>query len=84
MLNTQNVVRNNTCQFPCRTVSLNLNAVACFHPSFFLSLFICTLFIVGWVPVVSALSVTAVDGGKEQEGLIDREKQRCVTGRFKS
>ena len=39
-------------------------------------LFICTSFVVGWVPVVSALSVTAVDGGKEQEGLVEREKQR--------
>merc|ERR1712130_785558 len=38
----------------------------------------------GWVPVVSALSVTAVDGGKEQEGLIDREKQRTEAERQKN
>ena len=49
----------------------------CLFSSFAFSLlFICTSFVVGWVPVVSALSVTAVDGGKEQEGLVEREKQR--------
>ena len=54
-----------------------LNTLACLSFFFALSLlYICTSFVVGWVPVVSALSVTAVDGGKEQEGLVEREKQR--------
>merc|ERR550532_1733599 len=33
---------------------------------------------------LTALSVTAVDGGKEQEGLIDREKQRTEAERQKN
>ena len=62
-----------TAMYVCIFSSLtHLPAEALFSPF----LFICTSFVVGWVPVVSALSVTAVDGGKEQEGLVEREKQR--------